>query len=336
MDPLSQGVAGSLATQLFSQPKKLLAVSVVGFLAGMAADLDVLIQSSSDPLLGLEFHRHFTHSLVFIPIGGLLCAFVFYVVYCRHIFSFKQTWFFSTLGYGTHALLDACTSYGTLLLWPFSTSRIAWNNIAVIDPLFTLPVLLLVIVAVIKKSRGFSVAALVYAFSYLFLGVALQHKASNVVAELAASRGHSVTDAVVKPSFGNLVLWKSVYLHNDVYYIDAVRVVGKVQVIEGESHAKLNMVKDLPWLLNTSQQADDLKRFSWFSGGYLAVSKHDPYLIIDMRYSLLPNSADGLWGIKFNPQAEDNEHVEMVSLNRDRDSSRESLPRLWQMIRYGK
>lgn len=336
MDPLSQGISGSLATQLFSQPKKLLAVSVIGFLAGMAADLDVFIRSASDPLFGLEFHRHFTHSLIFIPIGGMLCALVFYAVYCHRFFSFRQTWLFSTLGYATHALLDACTSYGTLLLWPFSSNRIAWNNVSVIDPLFTLPVLLFVILAVIKRNRIFSVIALVYALLYLGLGLALQYKASNTVIQLAQLRGHFVTELVLKPSFGNLVLWKSIYLHDGNYYIDAIRVIGETQIIVGESQAKLDIERDLPWLSKTSQQADDLARFSWFSDGYLALSKDDPYLVIDMRYSLLPNSADGLWGIKFNPQAGKDEHIQMVSMNRDRQSSRQSLPRLLQMIRYGK
>lgn len=77
MDPISQAALGALAPQaLLRAPtatkRHLLRVGCIGALAGMAPDLDVLIRSSSDPLLQLEFHRQFTHSLVFIPIGAAL------------------------------------------------------------------------------------------------------------------------------------------------------------------------------------------------------------------------------------------------------------------------
>ena len=94
----------------------------------MAPDLDVLIRSSHDPLLFLEYHRQFTHSLFFIPVGALICALAFYPV-TRRALSFRETWILSALGYATHGLLDACTTYGTLLLWPFSQERFAWHNV---------------------------------------------------------------------------------------------------------------------------------------------------------------------------------------------------------------
>ena len=81
MDPLSQGVTGSTVALLASRnsaPKNLLLIATLGFLSGMAADLDIVIRSENDPLLFLEYHRQFTHSFLFIPIGGLLCALVAY------------------------------------------------------------------------------------------------------------------------------------------------------------------------------------------------------------------------------------------------------------------
>ena len=78
MDVLSQAVLGASLSQSFAKDKsKQLIALVIGALAGMAPDLDVLIYSSDDPLLFLEFHRQFTHSLLFIPFGALLCALVF-------------------------------------------------------------------------------------------------------------------------------------------------------------------------------------------------------------------------------------------------------------------
>ena len=74
MDPISQGAIGALVPQVVSRREKLRAFAVLGCLAGMAPDLDVFIDSSTDPLLFLEFHRQFTHALLFIPIGAALVA----------------------------------------------------------------------------------------------------------------------------------------------------------------------------------------------------------------------------------------------------------------------
>ena len=145
MDPLSQGVVGVIAAQQTANRKHLLIASVLGFFAGMSADLDIFIKSSQDPLFSLEFHRQFTHSILFMPFGGLICALFFYYLFLqKKDISFKQTYIYSTLGYATHGLLDACTTYGTQLFWPFTNDRIAWNTISIIDPLFTLPILFLI------------------------------------------------------------------------------------------------------------------------------------------------------------------------------------------------
>ena len=72
MDPVSQGAFGAIFAQTISNKKKILVGSIIGCLAGLAPDLDILIRSNSDPLLKLEYHRQFTHSLLFIPLGALI------------------------------------------------------------------------------------------------------------------------------------------------------------------------------------------------------------------------------------------------------------------------
>ena len=136
-------------------------------------DRDVLIQSNEDPLLFLEFHRQFTHSLIFIPIGALIVASALFL-FVKKTLSFHVVYIAALLGYATHALLDACTSYGTLLLWPFSDVRIAWNNVSVVDPLFTVPALILVICAFSSKKRLYTALALTWCCLYLMLGF-IQH-----------------------------------------------------------------------------------------------------------------------------------------------------------------
>ena len=83
MDPISQAALGAIAPQSVADKTKrdslgLLRIGLIGALAGMAPDLDVLIQSSTDPLLQLEYHRQFTHSLIFVPFGAALCALAFW------------------------------------------------------------------------------------------------------------------------------------------------------------------------------------------------------------------------------------------------------------------
>ena len=138
MDPISQGAIGALAAQASVRHKNLAKVTLVGCLAGLAPDLDVLIQSREDPILFLEYHRQFTHSLLFIPFGSLLVA-ITLLGFLKDSLNFKTIYLASFLGFATHGLLDACTTYGTMLLWPFSNARIAWNNVSVSYTHLTLP-----------------------------------------------------------------------------------------------------------------------------------------------------------------------------------------------------
>ena len=108
MDPVSQAVLGASIPQAVSRKAQVATATLCGALAGMAPDLDALIRSSTDPLMYLEFHRQFTHSLIFIPAGAVLCALLLHG-FLRKWLSFRETILACLLGYATHALLDACT-----------------------------------------------------------------------------------------------------------------------------------------------------------------------------------------------------------------------------------
>lgn len=329
MDPLSQATLGAAAAQSLIKKSDLARIALIGALAGMAPDLDVLIQSSTDPLLQLEYHRQFTHSLIFIPVGALLCAIAFWPFMRRHM-SFKAIWLTALAGYATHALLDACTTYGTLLLWPFSDARIAWNTISVIDPVFTLPLLGFVIAAGVKKSQFIGRLGMAWVALYLSIGVIQEERAIAAGEALAADRGHAPAVVSAKPSFGNLLLWKTVYEYDDHFWVDAVRAGGDVTIIEGDHVARLNLQSSFPWLDTDSQQARDVERFRWFSNDYLAIDSDDPFLIVDMRYSHLPNEIKGLWGIRLDPDASADEHVTWIA-RRSADSER--FEQLWAMLK---
>ena len=156
MDPFTQGIVATAATQTYAKKNNIVIAGIIGFLAGLAPDIDIFIRSNTDPLLFLEYHRQFTHSLFFIPIGSFICAIVFYFIFAKRFnLSFKFTYIFSLIGYSTHGVIDTFTTYGTQLLWPFTDARLAWNTISVIDPLFTLPVAFLCVTTLIKKNKIF-------------------------------------------------------------------------------------------------------------------------------------------------------------------------------------
>jgi inner membrane protein len=331
MDPLTQGVLGASLPQATQPAKYALSAGILGWLAGMAPDLDVLIRSTEDPLLFLEYHRHFTHALIFIPFGGLICALVLHALIGRRFaLKFRQSWLFCTLGYGTHAVLDACTTYGTLLLWPFSDARIAWNTVSVIDPLFTLPMLLLVVLAAVKRRPLFACAALLWGASYLSLGVMQRDAATAMGMDLASHRGHTPVRLEAKPSFANILVWKVVYEAQGRFYIDAIRTGFAPRVFAGDSVAKLDVSRDLPWLDPASQQARDIERFRWFSNDYLAIDPTDPLRIGDIRYSLVPSQVAPLWSIALSREATPDQHVAYVT-QRNPDGRQTDL--LWAMLR---
>jgi inner membrane protein len=312
LDPLSQGVLGASLPQSFSNKKNIVFVFIIGFLAGMFPDIDILFRSNNDPLLFLEFHRQFTHSLIFIPVGGFIFTTIFYGLFFRLIpFSFLKTWLFATMGYATHGLLDACTSYGTQLLWPFSNERISWNNISIIDPLFTIPVLVLLVLSLIKRKSFWSKIALGWALIYLIIGFVQNHRAEQVAKEIVTARNHHPEIVSVKPSFGNLILWKIIYKYNDYFYIDAVNIGLKKEVFTGEKIKKFNKF-DLPYFNDLGEiQKKDIDRFLWFSQDFVAINPQNEYELLDIRYSNLPNEIGGLWGIQLTPNTEN--HVEFIS-----------------------
>jgi len=354
MDPISQGVLGAVVTQTFArktaatgseQPKASLGkVGLIGCLAAMAPDLDVLISSATDPLLALEFHRHFTHSLLFIPLGALICSLVLHPLLGRRWqLPFKLTFIWCLLGYATHALLDGCTTYGTQLLWPLSDKRFAWDSVSVVDPLFTVPLLVLVALAIKQQRLRWSRLAVAWVFVYLGFGFVQHERALSMGQALAESRGHKPMRLEVKPSFANLLVWKLVYETEQHFYVDALKPSLRVngnKHWQGERVAKLDVPRDLPWLDASSQQAKDIERFRWFSDDYLAIDSRNPLRVVDIRYSMLPNEITALWGIELSPEAGNESYAQYVTL---RDQPRASgqgsatdslanLSKLWAMM----
>ena len=313
MDPISQAAIGATAAQSFSRKTGLNASLVAGAIGGTMPDLDVLIRSTEDPLLFLDYHRHFTHSLMFIPLGGVIAAAVGRVV-MRGRHTVRELWLPATLGWATHGLLDSCTSYGTFLLWPFSSARIAWHNVAIIDPLFTLPLVAAALLAVRRKNRSIARFGFVLGILYLLFGVVQRNRASAVHSTVQADRNHAGIAAEVKPSLANNFLFRGFYEYDGHYYADAIRVpwFGEPQIYEGDKIKAINIDKVTEGL--EALHAEDIRRFARFSNGFLVRDPRNPGIISDFRYAAVPNRIAPLWGVDLGA-AEPGKHLNFHRFN---------------------
>lgn len=351
MDPITQGALGATAGQILKKHPHIVPISLMAALAGMSPDLDVLIRSNKDPLLFLVFHRQFTHSLFFIPFGALICSLVLHpLIGKRYAFSFWHSYLLCFVGYATHALIDACTTYGTLLFWPFSFERVAWHSIAVIDLFYTLPILAALALGIKLKSPWPARFIVLWIFLYPTLGFLQKNKAERAAQDYLAAQGiTNYTYLGAKPTMSNIILWKIIYEHEGYFYVDALRV-GVFQshrdaiYFIGDKIQKLNVARDLPWLDANSQQAKDVERFAWFSMDFVAMD-HGEYTsaastnsetkpeqairIMDIRYSIVPNEINPLWSIELDSKAALAQHVKYQN---HRDTSAKNRQKFFAML----
>jgi len=328
MDLLTQGLLGSAMAVSVARPAEIHKAGIIGLLAGITADVDFFIQSASDPLLNLEYHRHFTHSIFFIPLAALLISFLLWPFF-KNSLSWKRIFMFSSLGFLLSGLLDACTSYGTSLFWPFSDQRISFNIISIIDPVFTLLLVSGITLSAIKKKPLYTHICLILATSYLTLGWVQHQRIEQLSLQLAQQRGHQAERLLVKPTLGNLFLWRSIYQHNNRYYIDAIRLnpfSSEHQLFSGEQIAHFDP-RDLG-IPADSLLHKDIQRFALFTSEFLAIHPEQPLLIHDVRYSNLPHSSRPLWGISFDPD-QPGQHARYHTF---RDSSAETRQSFIRML----
>ena len=301
MDILTQGLLGATMAQAGARRGELRLATGIGLVAGLLADADVLIQSAADPLLQIEYHRHFTHSVFFVPLGALLAALLVWPV-LRARLPLTRIYLYALLGYSLSGFLDTCTSYGTYWLWPLVDQRLALNIVSIIDPLFSLMLLIGVVIGWRGQSAAAPRLALLLAGGYLLLGWLQHERAQGELISLAAQRGHVVERALVKPTLGNLLLWRSIYETNGRFQVDALRVgLGPARIYPGASALRYRPEADPQSPPAASLLAADIDRFMTFSDGYVIRLGGAEQGLGDVRYAMLPTSTRPLWGIAFDP-----------------------------------
>ena len=309
MDPLTHstlGVAVALAVGPRSASKS--ALLLVGLAAGTLPDADIFLRSSTDPLLSLEYHRHFTHSLLFSPVIALLAVAIVHglmrffrvTTHCRPLL------LPALLAGMSHLFCDAWTSYGTRLGWPFTDTRYSLDWISVVDPLFTLPLLLLTLLAVLKFSRRHARLALVWAGLYLAACVVQQQRAADALHGWLARHGRDAADRIaIHPSFGNIIVWRALAEKDGGVQTFAIRCgQGAPSVVPGESLPIVSQPESAleKWGISPdSPLARDVRRFFHFSSNWVTLVPGTTDTLGDVRYATLPDSLSPLWGIRMLP-----------------------------------
>ncbi len=206
MDSLTQIVLGAATAEAVVGRKIGNKALLFGAIAGTIPDLDVLASPLLSDVGELIFHRSFSHSLLFVIFGGWFFAYTSWKVFKWKKLTFKDLFLVFSFCFLTHILLDTCTTWGTQLLWPFTSYGYALYNVSVVDPFYTVPFLLLLIVILFLNRTNpwrnrLNWLGIILSTSYLFAGLFLQSKASSIFKEQLEKQGIQIEEMITKTTF---------------------------------------------------------------------------------------------------------------------------------------
>ena len=329
MDSITQALLGaSVQGALLGrwQGRKALAYGAV---LGTLPDLDVVIDYG-DAVANMTYHRGFSHSLLVLSLLAVLLTWLARRWRPDHRYSSTRLFLTVWLVLVTHVLLDAFTSYGTQLFWPLATPPIAWSSIFIIDPLYSVPLLVAVLAAALAGLRGRIASWPVYALglSTLYLAFTLGGKqmAEQRVQASMASQGIRAEQLFSTPTPFNSLLWRVVLVDGEDYYEALVGWLDDAP----PSLVRLPRNAQLAEVLRDSPQH---QRLQWFTGDVLRYDVDGEQLLVTdlrlgmtgfhpFRFPLATRSASGWQPV---------EHPERLPANRGDLARRTSLwQRIWQ------
>lgn len=274
MDSLTQITLGAAMGELALGKKIGNRAMFLGALGGTIPDLDIVFFPLLNDVERLGFHRGYSHSLVFTVLAALLLAYIFNRLYKNYKVktNYKDWAGLWLLSLVTHPLLDSCTTYGTQLFLPFSDYRAGLNNIFVADLFYTIPFLVLLIIAMFykrssKTRRRFVVAAI--AVSSLYMGFTFISKtiANHNIEKALAEQNIEYTKYMSTPTPLNCILWYCVVedQNQDGYYLGYYSLFDKTNDIQFE------YVEQKADLLGELADTYAVNRLKWFSKDYYIV-----------------------------------------------------------------
>ena len=294
MDSLTQIVLGAACGEIALGKKIGNKALLFGAIGGTIPDLDVFIGGwlYGNEIDAMAFHRGFMHSILFAVLGSFLFGWITFKLYNTGkrvgTTTLKNWIWLFFLSIFTHPILDSFTPYGTQLFLPFSDYRVAFNNISVVDPLYTLPFLLCLLVAMFynrkRTRRAAWVKAGVYISSaYMLFTIGNKIHIDSVFKESFDSADISYSRYSTQPTILNNVLWYGIAETDESYKVGFYSLF--------DSKNKVDTILTIPKKHNLLDiDNTDIKTLRWFSNNYYNLvpidsSKNVKYL--DLRYPLL-------------------------------------------------
>ena len=292
MDSLSQIVLGAATGELAAGKRLGNKAMLWGAIGGTIPDLDVLFRFE-DPIRQLAFHRGFSHSLMFAFIAAPILGYILHKLYKKSEATWRDWTLLFLLSIGTHPILDCFTLWGTSLLLPFDNTRIAWNTIFVVDPIYTVPFLILVLAAMFYpkgSTKRFRLNTAGLLVSCLYLAFTVYHKAevNNIVEDSLAKKEITYERYMTNPSPMNNVLWYTLVEGDDAYYLGYYSFLDKEKKVD---FLTLPKHKELPTVIATSPSMSTIELVS--KGYYTVEQSSDTLFIRDLRFGLMNGLAEG-------------------------------------------
>lgn len=318
MDSVSQLVLGaSVSMAVMGRKAPLWQSALVGAFCGTLPDLDVFLDHG-DAISNMTLHRTESHALAWLTLLSPLLAWLIAGV-VKQRFQWFQWWPAIWLALITHPLLDLMTVYGTQLGLPFTDFPWAIGSIYIIDPLYTLPLLICLLIALWRREPRWSRAGLTLSSVYLLWSMAAQGIAIHQVAPQVAQRPGEKPRLLVTPTAFNTLVWRVVAVTPDRYYEGYWSLLSPRRPLQLASYPRGAQ------LYQQLKGDGYVERVAWFSHGFFAMTQRDGKLYIsDLRMGEAPN-----FTFTFDlgsPQAR-NPHPSRV------ESARPSLAQSWRQFR---
>jgi len=258
-----------------------------GAIAGTLPDLDVFIPLG-DAVRDFTYHRSASHSL-FVLLA--LTPLVVWLILKMHpgTAEHRRRWFAMVyLVFATHVLLDSFTVYGTQIFWPVVTTPMTWSTIFIVDPLYTVPLLLGIIAALITGRRYSwghvaNTFGLVLSTGYLMWTLGAKLHVEQVARSALQQQNIASTDVLTTPSPFNSLLWRILVVNDEHYY------EGFYSVLDGDDSINFERYLREPGLIEPLRTSWPVQRLQWFTKNFYAASLLDSDIVItDLRMGTEP------------------------------------------------
>jgi inner membrane protein len=283
MDSLSQLALGSaLGVAVLGRHTPVWKAALWGGLAGTLPDLDALIDFG-DPIRNMTYHRAESHSLFYLTLLAPLLALLATRLHGAGA-GFHRWGIALWLALFTHPLLDWMTVYGTQLGLPFTATPFGLGSIFIIDPLYTLPLVFGVTLALSRRSLRWNTAGLVVSCAYLAWSATAQARVALLADRSLARQGIEVQQVLVTPTPFNTVLWRVVAM-TSTGYVEAFH-----SFFDPGTDLRFDHYGSAVGLREPLRGIWGFDRMAWFTQGFYALSEREGRAIItDLRMGQEPS-----------------------------------------------